>query len=90
MLYHEAAQVIEAASKSSDSLSSQVYGNKNLKSKPAQVYALVIEASKWSPLLCKVVEEAGLLQLERKVRSPVLSRTDPPASADQPISSHPH
>jgi len=67
MLYHEAAQVIEAASKSSDSLSSQVYGNKTLKSKPAQVYALVVEAAKWSPLLCKVIEEAGLLQLERKV-----------------------
>ena len=89
MLYHEAAQVIEAASKSSDSLSSQVYGNKNLKSKPAQVYALVIEASKWSPLLCKVIEEAGLLQLERKVPSS-RDRVNLPASADQSVSSHPH
>jgi len=78
MLYHEAAQVINTASKSADSLSSQVYGNKTLKSKPAQVYALVVEAAKWSPLLCTVIEEAGLLQLERKVKGSKTAATDSP------------
>lgn len=71
-LYHEAADVLIRASKSTDSLSSLVYSDKKLKlkSKPAQVYALVVEASKWSPVISKIVEQAGLLKLERKVGAP--------------------
>jgi len=66
-LYHEAADVLTRASKSTDSLSSLVYGDKKLKSKPAQVYALVVEAAKWSPVISKIVEQASLLKIERKV-----------------------
>jgi len=70
-LYHEAASVLTRASNTTDSLSSLVYGDKSLKSKPAQVYALVVEAAKWSPVISKIVEQAGLLKLERKVVRPV-------------------
>lgn len=54
------------------SLKTRVFSNKSLKSPPAQVYALVSEASKWSPVLKEVIERSRILQLERKVRSPSL------------------
>jgi putative methyltransferase len=66
-LYHEAADYLSKAEKFTDSLSSHIYGNKGLKSKPAQVYALVVEAAKWSAVVSGVIEQAGLLKIERKV-----------------------
>ena len=51
----------------SGSLKSRVFSAKNLKSKPTQVYALVAEGSKWSPILKEVVEKSQLLTLEKKV-----------------------
>jgi len=69
-LYHEAASVLTRASKTTDSLSSLVYSDKSLKSAPKQVYALVVEAAKWSPVISKIVELAGLLKIERKVGKP--------------------
>ncbi|KAK4039684.1 hypothetical protein C8A01DRAFT_46869 [Parachaetomium inaequale] len=54
------------------SLKSRIYGSKDLKSPPAQVYALAFESSKWSAVLKEVVENSQLLQKERKL-TPTLS-----------------
>ncbi|MCJ1284876.1 hypothetical protein MMC26_004213 [Xylographa opegraphella] len=70
-LYYEAAGFIEPLAPQASSLKSRVYNAKNLKSTPAQVFALVSEASKWSPILKEVVEKSQLLLHERKL-SPAL------------------
>lgn len=46
---------------SSSSLSSQIYSDKSLKTKPGLVYKLVVEAAKWSRVVSEVVERAGVL-----------------------------
>lgn len=82
-LYHEAATVLTGSGSGSGSGSnihggpppqppggsfkSRVFGNKDLKSPPAQVYALALETCKWSSVLKEVVENSGLLAAERKV-----------------------
>jgi len=66
-LYHEAAGLLSAPTTHGGSLRSRVFGNKDLKSQPAQVYALVLETWKWSAVLKEVVENAQLLKSERKV-----------------------
>ncbi len=66
-LYYEAAPHLALASGSESSLKSRVFGCKNLKSQPKQIYALLSEAAKWSPVLVDVIERSQLLQLERKV-----------------------
>ena len=67
-LYYDAAPFLVSASDAQGSLKSRVFGSKDLKSQPKQVYALVSEAAKWSPLLVEVIDQSQLLQLERKVR----------------------
>ena len=69
-LYFEAASILTPQDGASGSLKTRIFSNKDLKSPPAQVYALVSEASKWSFILKEVIERAQILQLERKVRSP--------------------
>ncbi|KAF4971448.1 hypothetical protein FZEAL_9847 [Fusarium zealandicum] len=71
-LYHEAAEILSASSSEGGSLKSRVFKKKNLKSAPNQVYALVLESCKWSPILKEVIERAELLKLERKL-TPVLA-----------------
>ena len=66
-LYHEAAGLLSAPTTHGGSLKSRIFGNKELKSPPAQVYALVLETRKWSGVLKEVVENAQLLRAERKV-----------------------
>ena len=70
-LYYEAASVLTSSSAPSahvgGSLKSRVFGSKDLKSPPAQVYALALESCKWSALLKEVIENSQLLQAERKV-----------------------
>jgi len=66
-LYHEAALILSGSSSQGGSLKSRVFNNKELKSPAAQVYALALESSKWSAVLKEVVENAQLLQSERKV-----------------------
>ncbi len=66
-LYHEAADVLTAPENAGGSLKSRIFSSKTLKSQPAQLYALVIETCKWSPILQEIVERADLLSLERKV-----------------------
>ncbi|KAK3375413.1 S-adenosyl-L-methionine-dependent methyltransferase [Podospora didyma] len=70
-LYHEAAGLLTAGS-SSGSLKSRVFSNKELKSPPAQIYALALESCKWSAVLKEVIENAKLLEAERKL-TPVLA-----------------
>jgi len=66
-LYYEAAEVLAAPKDSGGSLKSRIFSKKDLKSQPAQIYALAIETCKWSPVLKEVIEKADLLRLERKV-----------------------
>lgn len=68
-LYYEAADILSNADKAGGSLKSRIYGKKDLKSSPANVYALVSEATKWSAVLKDVVEKAAVLREERKVHT---------------------
>lgn len=64
-LYHEAAAIL--TNPEGGSLKSRVFSAKNLKSPPAQVYALALETCKWSAILKEVVDSSQLLNHERKV-----------------------
>ncbi|KAG6000784.1 hypothetical protein E4U21_005018 [Claviceps maximensis] len=68
-LYHEAADILATSSQhhQGGSLKSRVFGRKNLKSPPNQLYALVLETCKWSSVLKEVIEGAELLRHERKL-----------------------
>lgn len=68
-LYYEAAAVLANAENAGGSLKSRIYKNKDLKTSPAQLFALISEASKWSLVLKDVIERCGLLTEERKVSS---------------------
>ena len=67
-LYHEAADVLDTSKSDGGNLRSRVFGRKDRKSSPAQIYALALETCKWSLVLKEVVENAQLLQHEKKVR----------------------
>ncbi|KAJ6446420.1 NOL1/NOP2/sun domain protein [Purpureocillium lavendulum] len=71
-LYHEAAEILASSPTEGGSLKSRVFRKKNIKSSPNQLYALVLETSKWSPVLKEVVESSELLRHERKL-TPTLS-----------------
>lgn len=66
-LYFDAANVLSADASAGGSFKSRVYNNSNLKSSPAQVYALIAETSKWDTVLKEVVDNAGILATEPKV-----------------------
>jgi len=66
-LYYEAAELLTAPANSGGSLKSRIFSKKDLKSQPAQIYALTIETCKWSDVLKEVIENAEILRLERKV-----------------------
>jgi putative methyltransferase len=68
-LYYEAADILSNKDKAGGSLKSRIYAKKDLKSSPANVYALVSEATKWSVVLKDVVEKSGVLREEKKVSS---------------------
>jgi 25S rRNA (cytosine2278-C5)-methyltransferase len=69
-LYHDAAAVIASESQEG-SLKSRLYSNKlQLKSKPAHIYALVSEAAKYDEVLKEIIDNAGILAHETKVRGP--------------------
>jgi putative methyltransferase len=55
-LYHETAQFLTAPSNAGGSLKSRIFSKKDLKSQPAQVYALAIESCKWSSVLKEVID----------------------------------
>jgi hypothetical protein len=68
-LYYETAAMLQNAEGAGGSFKARLFRKKDLKSKPGQMYALVAEAAKWSPVLKGVVEGCGVLGEERKVRS---------------------
>lgn len=65
-LYLDAAAAL-AAPAHGGSFKARVYNNRGLRSSPAQVVALVAEASKWDVVLKEVVENADVLSSEPKV-----------------------
>lgn len=67
-LYHEGAEVLVASSTEGGSLKSRIFGRRNIKSTPGQLYALVFETCKWSSVLKEVIEASAILSLEKKVR----------------------
>lgn len=81
-LYYEAAAVLANPDKTGGSLKSRIYKNKDTKSSPAQLYALISETSKWSPVLKDVIERCGLLAEERKVRTLHATSTTPRTTID--------
>jgi len=66
-LYYEAAALLTNPDRAGGSFKSRIFGKKDLKSNPAQTYALIVEATKWSAVLKGVIERAGVLKEERKV-----------------------
>lgn len=66
-LYYDAAPLLVSAPDAAGSLKFRVFSSKDLKCPPKQIFALVSEASKWSPVLVDVIEKSQLLQLELKV-----------------------
>ncbi|KAL5426499.1 hypothetical protein PMIN07_004551 [Paraphaeosphaeria minitans] len=66
-LYYEAAAVLANSENAGGSLKSRIYKNNGLKTLPAQLFALISEASKWSLVLKDVIERCGLLAEEKKL-----------------------
>jgi hypothetical protein len=75
-LYFDAVSVLTSPSSAGGSFKSRIYSSRNLKANPAQIYALVTEASKWDILLKEVIENAGILNLEPKVRVKLLQHLE--------------
>lgn len=73
-LYYDAASLL--GSGQSGSLKSRVFGARNLKSPPTQVFALLTEASKWSEILAEIIEKSLLLQQEKKVITTLFSTAE--------------
>ena len=67
-LYFDAVSILTTSSTVGGSFKSRIYSAQNLRTSPAQVYALITEASKWDRVLTEVIEHADLLPQERKVR----------------------
>lgn len=65
-LYYDAASVLSSA-ESQGSLRSRVFNTTGLKSKPAQVYALIAETAKRDVFLKEVIDNTQLLKNEPKV-----------------------
>lgn len=66
-LYYEAASFLTAPAGAGGSFKSRVYSAKGLKVSPAQIYAVITEASKWDLLLKEVIENSEILSQEPKV-----------------------
>ncbi|KAK1139910.1 hypothetical protein N8T08_011071 [Aspergillus melleus] len=66
-LYYDAVSVLTAPTSTGGSFKSRIYNSRSLKASPAQLYALIIEASKWDILLKEVIEAAGIIKLEPKL-----------------------
>jgi putative methyltransferase len=65
-LYYEAAALLTNPDKAGGSLKSRIYKKDDLKSSPAQIFALISEAAKWSAVLKDVIEKSGVLAEEKK------------------------
>ena len=59
-LYYDAASILTSSSNTGGgSFKSRIYSSHS-KASPAQIYALITEASKWDILLKEVIENAGI------------------------------
>lgn len=74
-LYFDAVSILTAPS-SGGSFKSRIYNARNIKASPAQIYALITESSKWDLLLKDVIENAGILDQEKKVSSRLVTGTE--------------
>ncbi|KAJ5758858.1 hypothetical protein N7520_006014 [Penicillium odoratum] len=70
-LYFDAVNILTEPA-SGGSFKSRIYSARDLRAKPAQIYALIIEAAKWDTVLADVIDRSGLLDAERKL-SPLLA-----------------
>ena len=66
-LYHEAAEILTAAKEHGGDLKSLTFSKKTWKNNPKTLFALTIEAAKWSEILSEVVEKSGILGIEKTV-----------------------
>ena len=57
-LYYEASPFYKGRPQSPKVLLARINSSKNLKNKPALIYALVVETQKWSSVLEKVIANA--------------------------------
>ncbi|KAK6068803.1 25S rRNA (cytosine-C(5))-methyltransferase rcm1 [Seiridium cupressi] len=71
-LYHETASILSIPAAAGGNLKSRVFGKKDHKTSPQQIYALAAETCKWSAVLKEVIDNADILRLERKL-SPILA-----------------
>ena len=73
-LYYETAKYIINTDRGNGagSLKTRIFGQKDTKCPPKQIFALATEATRWSEVLSEVIEKTQLLQHERKVRDSVL------------------
>ncbi|KAK6813345.1 hypothetical protein RU639_011089 [Aspergillus parasiticus] len=71
-LYYDAVKILTSPSPTGGSFKSRIYNARDIKAKPAQIYALTIEASKWDTVLKEVIDNAGILKLEPKL-TPLLA-----------------
>ncbi|KAH8668309.1 NOL1/NOP2/sun family protein [Xylariales sp. PMI_506] len=71
-LYHETADILSIPASTGGGLKSRIFGKKDHKTVPQQIYALAVETCKWSLVLAEVIEKADFLHLERKL-TPLLS-----------------
>ena len=66
-LYHEAAEILIAAKENGGDLKSLAFSTKTWKNDPKTLFAVTIEAAKWSGVISEAVEKSGVLQIEKTV-----------------------
>lgn len=85
-LYIEASRIISRPRYGG--LRGAIYSDSSLKSRPEQLYALVIETLKHQEILNEVIDKSGLLGIEKKVRIFLLHRSRIIGSHDLSSVSH--
>lgn len=68
-LYIEASRIISRPRYGG--LRGAIYSDSSLKSRPEQLYALIIETLKYQEILNEVIDKSGLLGVERMVTAPL-------------------
>jgi 25S rRNA (cytosine2278-C5)-methyltransferase len=66
-LYFEGADVLQSVQESGGSIKSAVFSKKERKCDSKALFALTTEAVKWSQVLSQVIDNSGLLKVERQV-----------------------
>lgn len=66
-LYTDTVSLLTNPPSTGGSFKSRIYNQRNIRSSPAQIYALIVESAKWDTLLKEVIERAETLKYEPKV-----------------------